>query len=129
MEIYIIIFNLIFWKFVSSYLYLTVSALFFTDNTIHQIYEDEGIFNFLYNTPQIIYSTIISAVINMIVKSLSLTESKILELKKEKTELRLNVKIVEIKKSLKLKFILFYIISKCLPCIFLDLSFLLLCCL
>ena len=92
-------------------LYLTISALFFTDNTIHQIYEDEGIFNFLYNTPQIIYSTIISAVINMIVKSLSLTESKILELKKEKTELRLNVKIVEIKKSLKLKFILFYIIS------------------
>ena len=92
-------------------LYLTVSALFFTDNTIHQIYEDAGIFNFIYNIPQIIYSTIISAVINIIVKSLSLSESKILELKKEKTEIKLNNKISEVIKSLKLKFILFYIIS------------------
>ena len=92
-------------------LYLTVSALFFTDNTIHQIYEDAGIFNFIYNIPQIIYSTIISAVINIIVKSLSLSENKILELKKEKTEVKLNNKILEIIKSLKLKFILFYIIS------------------
>ena len=44
-------------------------------------------------------------------KSLSLSESKILELKKEKTEIKLNNKISEVIKSLKLKFILFYIIS------------------
>ena len=56
-------------------LYLTVNALFFTDDTIHKIYEDEGIFNFIYHFPQIIYSTIISAVINIIVKKLSLTEN------------------------------------------------------
>ena len=65
-------------------LYLTVNALFFTDDTIHKIYEDEGIFNFIYHFPQIIYSTIISAVINIIVKKLSLTEKQIVELKGEK---------------------------------------------
>ena len=58
-------------------LYLTISALFFNDETIHKIYKDEGAFNFIYNIPQIIYSTIISAVINIIVKTLSLTEKDI----------------------------------------------------
>ena len=92
-------------------LYLTISALFFTDNTIHKIYEDKGIFNFLYNIPQILYSTIISAVINAIVKALSLTESKILEIKMIKSTKKLKEKAKEIIKCLKLKFILFYIIS------------------
>ena len=92
-------------------LYLTINALFFNDTSIQQIYDDEGIFNFIYNIPQIAYSTVISAVINLIVKKLSLTESKILELKKEKDEERLNIKALEIIKKLKLKFILFYIIT------------------
>ena len=92
-------------------LYLTISALFFTDETIHKIYEDNGIFNFVYNIPQILYSTIISAVINMVVKSLSLTENKILEIKMQKTPKEVNSKASEIIKCLKLKFILFYIIS------------------
>ena len=51
---------------------------------MHKIYEDEGIFNFVYFLPQTIYSTIISATINSIVKFLSLTESKIIEIKTKK---------------------------------------------
>ena len=92
-------------------LYLSVSALFFTENTIHQIYEDNGIFNFIYHVPQIVYSTIISAVINIIVKELSLTEDRILDMKKEKTKKDLNEKALKILKRLKIGFILFYIIS------------------
>ena len=92
-------------------LYLIVSALFFNDDTIHKIYDDDGIFNFIYNIPQIIYSTLISAVINVIVKTLSLTESKILEIKQQKSLENLDIKVREIQKKLKLKFILFYIIS------------------
>ena len=92
-------------------LYLTVNALFFTDDTIHKIYEDEGIFNFIYHFPQIIYSTIISAVINIIVKKLSLTEKQIVELKGEKNSIDFDSKILKNLKYLKLKFILFYIIS------------------
>ena len=49
-------------------LYLTVNVLFFTDSTMHKIYEDKGKFNFVYQIPQIIYSTIISSIINFIIR-------------------------------------------------------------
>ena len=48
---------LLFFNFSSCY---AVNALFFNDNTMHQIYEDEGSFNFIYQLPQIAYSTLIS---------------------------------------------------------------------
>ena len=51
---------------------------------MHKIYEDEGSFNFIYQLPQILYSTMICSVINALVKSLSLSEKNILEIKQEK---------------------------------------------
>ena len=92
-------------------LYLTVSALFFNDDTIHRIYQDQGLFNFVYNIPQIFYSSIISALINIIVKSLSLSEKEIVAIKKESNPISLNIKIIKVIHCLKLKFILFFIIS------------------
>ena len=64
-------------------LYYTVNALFFTDKTMHKIYEDKGTFNFIYQIPQIIYSTIISTIFTTIVQSLALTEKNILDIKQE----------------------------------------------
>ena len=58
-----------------------INALFFTDSTMHQIYEDKGNFNIIYQLPQIIYSSIISLVLNQILKILSLSERNILKLK------------------------------------------------
>ena len=92
-------------------LYLTVNALFFTENKIHTIYEEEGIFNFINNLPQIIYSTVISSVINFIIKTLSLTEKTILEIKQEKNQINLDEKVLKVINRLKLKFILYYIVS------------------
>ena len=48
---------------------------------MHKIYEDKGSFNFFYHIPQILYSTLISSVINMIIKNLSLSEKNVLEIK------------------------------------------------
>ena len=48
---------------------------------MHKIYEDKGSFNFIYQLPQIIYSSIISAVLNVLLKLLALTEAKILKFK------------------------------------------------
>ena len=62
-------------------LYFTVNAFFFTDKTMHKIYEDKGIFNFIFQLPSMIYSTLISTVINMIIKKLALSENNVLELK------------------------------------------------
>ena len=46
---------------------IAVNALFFTDETMHKIYIDSGLFNFTYQLPQILYSSIISNIINLII--------------------------------------------------------------
>ena len=61
--------------------------LFYTDNTIHDIYENSGVFDFVYHIPQIIYSTVISVVINLLIKLLSLSQKDIISLKNEKDTL------------------------------------------
>ena len=99
---------LLFLSFASS---LTVNSLFFTDETMHQIYEDEGIFNFVYSLPKIIYSTIISTVISIIINKFALTEDIILDINKEKTSKDIKTKAAKTKKNLTIKFILFFIIG------------------
>ena len=89
-------------------LYLTINALFFTDKTLHKIYEDHGKFNFIYQIPKILYSTIITSFINIVIKFLSLTEKNILEIKNEKNNL--NEKASKILKYLIIKLILFFIL-------------------
>ena len=87
----------------------TVNCLFFQDWTINRIYEENGDFNLLYQLPQIIYSSIISSIIILIVKTLGLTEKKIIEIKKNKDIYNEEEKINKILKLLKIKFILFFI--------------------
>ena len=93
-------------------LYFTVNSLFFSDSTMHKIYEDEGDFNFIYQIPQIFYSTIITGLITKIIKFLSLTEKDILDIKKRKNESK---NLDEIKFNLlyyfNIKYILFFILT------------------
>ena len=86
--------------FFSFGLSLTINSLFFTDETMHKIYEDEGIFNFVYSLPKIIYSTLISTLINIIIKKLASSEDIILKVKKEKKLAKKNKKILKIQFSL-----------------------------
>ena len=95
--------------FISFVIFLTVNALFFNDSTMHKIYEDGGSFNFIYQLPQIIYSTLISSVFNIIIKKLSLSQNSILEIKEEKKNFI--KKKEKIWKCLYYKFIFFFIIS------------------
>ena len=60
--------------FLSFSLYFSINGLFFSDDTMHKIYEDKGSFNLLYQIPQILYSSLVSAVINTILKQLALSE-------------------------------------------------------
>ena len=73
--------DLFFVNFVMNY---TVNALFFSDDTMHKIYEEKGKFQFLYQLPQIIYSSIISSVLNTLLKLLALSEGDILKSKRKK---------------------------------------------
>ena len=55
-----------------------VNALFFNDSTMHVIYEEKGKFNFLYQIPQILYSSLICGILTVVIRNLSLTEKDIL---------------------------------------------------
>ena len=92
---------------------LSVNALFFNDATMHQIYEDQGSFNFVYQIPQIIYSSILSIIISSIIKYFSLSEENVTDLKEEKKKnpKELHEKIRKLYKTLKIKFALFFIIT------------------
>ena len=89
----------------------TINALFFTDSTIHEIYLEKGEYNFIYQLPKIIYSIIITSVIHIIVKYLSLTEKSIINFKNEQLNSNSDVKMAELIKSLKIKMIIFYVTS------------------
>ena len=90
---------------------LTVNALFFNDDTMHKIYEDEGEYNFVYQLPKIIYSSLISKLINYIIKFLSLTQDKIVEIRQETNKKYLDDKMKKLILTLKIKFIIFFVLT------------------
>ena len=95
---------------------ITVNALFFTDDTMHKVYVDSGVYNLNYQLPQIIYSFLISNVINFIIEYLSLSEDSIISIKSQKNiNIYKNKKII---KCLKIKSCFFFIISFLLLLIF-----------
>ena len=92
-------------------LYYCVNGFFFNDEMIHQIYANSGIVNYLYQIASILYSSIIPAIIKIILKILSLSEMSILTLKKQKGEKKIIKLAKEIEKCLKIKFTIFFILS------------------
>jgi len=65
-------------------LYFTINGFFFSDDTIHKIYENESSFDILNQISIIIYSSLISSVLNMILKQLSISEHSILSIAQTK---------------------------------------------
>ena len=92
-------------------LYFTINGFFFSDDSMHKLYEDKGKYNIVYRIPQILFSTIISAVINVLLKQLSLTEANILSIKQEKDNKKMLEKSKSIKKCLRIKFIIYFVLS------------------
>jgi hypothetical protein len=92
-------------------LYFTINGFFFTDETMNKINEDHGKYNFLYQIPQLLYSTLISSVINFSLKLLSLSEKQILSIKQEKDLSNIKQNSKKILKCLKIKISIFFILS------------------
>ena len=102
---------------VSFSLYMTINGFFFSDSTMHKVYETNGEFNIVYQIPQILYSTLVSIVINKSLKYLSLSEKSILDLKREKNKKIANDKSQKIEKCLKIKLFIYFILG-CLLMLF-----------
>ena len=95
--------NLFLFSFILAY---AINSFFFQDSAIHNIYINNGMYNFIYQIPQICYSTILLALITFLFKYLALSENSLIELKNSKLLNNYN----EIIKRLKIKIILFYIL-------------------
>ena len=95
---------------ISFSLYFSVNGFFFSDKTIHSVYEDKGLVNYLNQIASILYSSIIPSVINVILKLLSLSENDMFLMKKQKGGKNLLKIAKEIEVCIKIKFTLFFII-------------------
>ena len=70
-----------FFTFAVNYL---VSAMFYTEETIHKISEDEGSFDFTYQLPIMFYSLIVSNVLKILMNLSGPYEDNIIEYKNDK---------------------------------------------
>ena len=89
----------------------TGNTLFFNDSTMHKIYLDQGKFNFIYQIPKILLSSLITGIITTISKMTALSEEKIILLKNEKDLKILEDKKMEMYKIFGIKYVIFFIAS------------------
>ena len=75
---------------------------------MHKIYEDKGSFNFIYQLPQIIYSSLISLVLNTLLKLLALSEDGIIKFKSNKNKEDLNKRSSSLYNNLRIKFVVYF---------------------
>ena len=97
--------------FLSFCIYSFINCLFFDEKTIHKIYEDEGIYNFIYLVPYILYSFIISHTLFTIIKYFSLSERNICEIKNETEIENVSDKAEKVKRCIKIKYNYLYYIN------------------
>ena len=96
-----------FYTFTINY---TVSAMFYSDETMHKIYVEKGKFDFTYQLPQMIYSFIISTILTIVLNYLGFYEGDIIEIKNSKNENDNNRKYFAIKLKVSIFFIITYIL-------------------
>ena len=89
----------------------TINAFFFTDETMHQIHQNNGEFDLIYQIPQILYSSIISTILHSLLQKLALSEDSFLTLKRTKNYDKIVKDYENIRKCLIIKFIIFIVIS------------------
>jgi len=92
-------------------LYFSTSALFFTDDTMHKIFENQGNIALFFNILNIIYSSLISTIITLLIKKLALSNKDILKIKKIKNRKLALTNSVKLIKKLYIRFSIYYIIT------------------
>ena len=78
---------------------------------MHKIYEKKGEYNLETQIPIVIYSNIISFILNSLLNCLALSNDSIISFKEDKTKNNIKERINNLKKKLTIKFILFFSIS------------------
>ena len=89
---------------------MAINVFFFSDDSMYKIYLNYGKFNFIQQMPQIIYTTIISQIIEIFLCYMSLTDKYIYEIKKMTNNAN-KKNILRILKSIKIKLVVFFIFT------------------
>ena len=97
--------------FIGFAIYYSVNCLFFNDETMHKIYENKGAFDFVYQLPKILYSSLVSIVLNSILNLLALSNGGIIKFKENRTKKNLDTRKADLEQKLRIKFIMHFIIS------------------
>ena len=97
--------------FLSFSIYYAINFLFFNEETIHRIYEEEGKYDILYFLPQISLSFVISHIITIIIKYIFLSERNLYEIKKKKNHSEAVNVSEKVEKNLIIKYTFFYIMG------------------
>ena len=92
-------------------LFYAINALFFNDDTMHKIYENKGQFDLEYQLPITIYSSLISMFLDSILQLFALSNDNIIEFKQNKEIINIEKRNEKLIFILKIKFILYFIIS------------------
>ena len=90
---------------------LTIEALFYDEEKMSNIYEIKGVYDIIEQIPEIIYTSIISSFIDIIIKYFALSQKYVIEQKNKKTKENNELKYKRIVNNLYKRFILFYIFS------------------
>ena len=88
-----------------------LNALFFDDDTMHDIYDKKGQYDFLDQAPQIIYSFILSYFLDSLFNYLAFSEEDVINVKHEKVITRLDKIKAETITGFQIKFVFFFILS------------------
>ena len=106
-------YNLFYIKFIRFFFLLltciSMNIFFFFDDSIHDIFVNKGKFNFIKLIPQIIYSTIIIHVSEVIVCFFTMTDKYIYQIKKSGHNEINKIELSKILKCIKIKLNIFFI--------------------
>ena len=78
---------------------------------MHKIYQSKGEFDFEAQIPIIVYSYVISSVINIPINFFALTNDSIINFKQNKSNINIMERAKNLEQKLKTKFILYLVIS------------------
>ena len=98
--------------FLSFAIHYAISALFFTNSNLHQIYEDKGEYNFSYQYPFVLGSAIISnLVMRLMLQFLVLTDKDVVEVKQQSSKALAFIMEKNKLKCMRIKFAFFFIFN------------------
>ena len=89
----------------------TIIALFYTENTIHKIYENNGSYKIGCQFDKIIYSSLISSVFDIPLKLLALSNDLLINLNLNKYDKNIKSKGKNLWKTLRIEFFIYFIIT------------------